>query len=75
MPKIDAFLRTMIEKGGSDLHLCSCMKPKIRVHGQLQPLDVPEISPAEMKDILYEIAAPVKKMGLVRQKQRPGLRV
>ena len=45
MPKIDAFLRTMIEKGGSDLHLCSCMKPKIRVHGQLQPLDVPEISP------------------------------
>ena len=61
MPKIDAFLRTMIEKGGSDLHLCSCMKPKIRVHGQLQPLDVPEISPAEMKDILYEIAAPLKK--------------
>ena len=52
MPKIDAFLRTMIEKGGSDLHLCSCMKPKIRVHGQLQPLDVPEISPAEMKDVL-----------------------
>ena len=28
MARIDAFLKTMIEKGGSDLHLCSSMQPK-----------------------------------------------
>jgi twitching motility protein PilT len=55
MAKIDEFLRTMIENKGSDLHLCSCQPPKIRVHGDLQALDVPPISPEEMRDILKEI--------------------
>ncbi len=61
MARIDAFLKTMIDKGGSDLHLCSSMQPKIRVHGRLEPLDEPEIPPEQMKDILFEIADPLKK--------------
>ena len=55
MAKIDEFLRTMIESKGSDLHLCSCQPPKIRVHGDLQALPVPPISPDEMRGILKEI--------------------
>ncbi|MBQ9367634.1 MAG: type IV pilus twitching motility protein PilT [Victivallales bacterium] len=60
MAKIDEFLRTMIENKGSDLHLCSCQPPKIRVHGDLQALDVPPIPPEEMRDILKEICSESK---------------
>ena len=60
MPKIDEFLRELIAKGGSDLHLCSTLPPKIRVHGQLEALPVPPISPEEMTAILKEIAPPAK---------------
>lgn len=56
MAKIDNFLRTMIDKHGSDLHLCSTLPPKIRVHGELEPLPVPAISSEEMTEVLREIA-------------------
>lgn len=55
MAKIDAFLRAMVSEHGSDLHLASTLPPKIRVHGDLMPLDVPPIYPDEMLEILHEI--------------------
>ena len=60
MAKIDEFLRDMVGKGGSDLHLCSTLPPKTRIHGELTPLDFPAISPEEMEDILHEIATDAK---------------
>ena len=57
MAKIDEFLLAMMERNGSDLHLCSTQPPKIRVHGDLEPLPVPPISAEEMYDILKEIAS------------------
>jgi twitching motility protein PilT len=55
MAKIDEFLHTLMEKKGSDLHLCSGLPPKIRVHGRLEALDQPPISPDQMRQILHEI--------------------
>ena len=57
MAKIDEFLLAMMERKGSDLHLCSTQPPKIRVHGDLEPLPVPAISSEEMYGILKEIAS------------------
>jgi len=48
MAKINEFLRKMIEKGASDLHLCSSLPPKIRVHGQLEPLEGEPPIPADL---------------------------
>lgn len=56
MAKIDEFLKTMIDKGGSDLHLCSTLPPKIRVHGELEPLPVPPLSKEDMRALMKEIA-------------------
>ena len=53
MAKIDAFLRAMVSEHGSDLHLASTLPPKIRVHGDLMPLDVPPIYPDEKLEILH----------------------
>ena len=55
MPKIDEYLITMIDKGGSDLHLCATLPPKIRVHGVLEALPVPSINADEMRGLLREI--------------------
>ena len=55
MARIDDFLLAMVERGGSDLHLCSGLPPKIRVHGDLEPLDEPPITADEMAGILHEV--------------------
>lgn len=55
MPRIDDFLIAMVEEGGSDLHLCSTLPPKIRVHGELHALNQPPIPPDEMTELLHEI--------------------
>ncbi len=39
MAEIDALLRYLKEKGGSDLHLVAGMEPRIRVHGGLEPVE------------------------------------
>jgi twitching motility protein PilT len=55
MPKIDEYLLEMIDKGGSDLHLCSTLPPKIRVHGVLEALPAAPISQDDMFNLLQEI--------------------
>ena len=55
MQKIDEYLLEMIDKGGSDLHLCSTLPPKIRVHGVLEALPAAPISQDDMFNLLQEI--------------------
>lgn len=38
MAAIDSLLRTMLEKGGSDLHLTVGLPPKSRISGSLVPI-------------------------------------
>jgi twitching motility protein PilT len=40
-PHVDDLLRQVVERSGSDLHLLDGLPPKVRVHGALEPLDVP----------------------------------
>ena len=49
---LSELLRKMIELGGSDLHITTNSAPMVRVHGVLRPLDCPEMSPAETKQLL-----------------------
>ncbi|MEN9360839.1 MAG: hypothetical protein RL095_2374 [Verrucomicrobiota bacterium] len=56
MAQIDAFLRYMAENGGSDLHLQSNHKPKVRKSGNLTDIPGYEvITPEAMEPILKEI--------------------
>ena len=58
MALIDEYLKTMLAKGGSDLHLTVGQPPKIRAHGHLQPLDRPVVTKDAITQILKEICAP-----------------
>ncbi len=58
MAILDDYLRTMLEKGGSDLHLTVGLPPKIRAHGRLEALDRPVITEEAMGQTLQEVCAP-----------------
>jgi twitching motility protein PilT len=52
----------MVDSGGSDLHLTTNSPPRIRVHGELKPLeDVPPLGPAETKQLAYSILTDAQK--------------
>ena len=57
--RIDAFLKFMVDKDGSDLMLASGSKPMIRIHGDLMALDFGEgdtvLSTELTQKLIYEI--------------------
>ena len=54
-------LRKMIELGGSDLHITTNSAPMVRVHGVLRPLEYPEMTPAETKQLAYSVLTDAQK--------------
>src|SRR5262245_3302133 len=54
-------LRKMIELNGSDLHITTNSPPMVRVHGTLRPLEYPELSPGETKQVAYSVLTDAQK--------------
>jgi twitching motility protein PilT len=54
-------LKTLVERGGSDLHLTTNSPPMIRVDGDLTPLDFPPLTVPETKQLVYSILTDVQK--------------
>src|SRR5882757_8119314 len=54
-------LRRMLEMSGSDLHITTNSPPQIRVHGHLVPLDLPQMTPAETKQLAYSVMTDSQK--------------
>ena len=54
-------LKKMLELGGSDLHISTNTPPQVRVHGHLQPLDLPMLTPSETKQLAYSVLTDAQK--------------
>ena len=54
-------LKKLLELSGSDLHITTNSPPQIRVHGHLQPLDMPPLTPAETKALAYSVMTDAQK--------------
>ena len=54
-------LRKLIEMSGSDLHITTNSPPQIRVHGVLHALDLPPLTPAESKQLVYGVMTDAQK--------------
>src|SRR5256884_4963129 len=54
-------LKRLLEMSGSDLHLTTNSPPQIRVHGHLVPLDLPQLTPAETKQLSYSVMTDSQK--------------
>jgi twitching motility protein PilT len=61
MPTLPELLKTTCEMDGSDLHLSIDSPPQVRVHGDLQRLDLPALSPSDTKTLAYSVLTDAQK--------------
>jgi len=55
MVTLEDLLRTMVDKGGSDLHLTAGSPPRVRVDGELLPLEMDKLVPETSQQLIYSI--------------------
>src|ERR1700691_5182048 len=48
-------LRTMVEKGASDLHITTNTPPLLRIDGSIVPLRLPALGPVETKQLCFSV--------------------
>src|SRR3954454_5264595 len=61
MATLPDLLKTMVEAEGSDLHIATQTPPQVRVHGHLRRLPLPELTPAETKNLAYSVLTDSQK--------------
>jgi twitching motility protein PilT len=61
MATLPELLKTMVEMDGSDLHIATNTPPQIRVNGRLARLELPELQPAETKQLVYSVLTDTQK--------------
>ncbi len=66
--KIDIYLKELVEKKGSDLHLKVGRPPLMRINGELTPTSHPVISKKEMVDILLPMLTEIQMNKLEKER-------
>jgi twitching motility protein PilT len=61
-PNLHQLLKTMIEKGASDLHITTGTPPQLRIDGTLVPLKLQPLMPQETKQLCYSILTEDQKV-------------
>src|SRR5438105_1736501 len=61
MATLPELLKTLVEKHGSDLHIATDTPPQVRVHGELERLEMPLLTPAETKQLVYSVLTDSQK--------------
>ena len=69
MVNLQDLLRTMVEKGASDLHLTTGVPPVLRLHGRLVPMEIQALVPAETKSLAYSILTDAQKHKFEEEKE------
>ena len=54
-------LKTLVDQGGTDLHVTTNSPPVIRIDGKMIPLQVPPMAPAETKNLIYSVLTDSQK--------------
>jgi twitching motility protein PilT len=61
MATLPELLKTLVDMDGSDLHIATDTPPQVRVHGDLQRLQMPTLAPAETKQLVYSVLTDSQK--------------
>lgn len=61
LPTLPELLKTTVEMGGSDLHIATNTPPQVRVHGKLQRLNLPSMTPSDTKQLIYSVCTDAQK--------------
>ena len=52
---LNDYLFDVIDKGASDLHITVGVPPMVRLHGKVQALDYPKLTPTVTRELIYDI--------------------
>lgn len=66
---IHQLLRTMVEKGASDLHLTVGSPPQLRIDGRLFAIRTPPLGPAEIQSIAYSVLSEKQRKGFEEENE------
>jgi len=58
---LHGLLKLMLEKGASDLHITAASAPVVRVDGEMEPLELPALRPADCKRLCYSVLTDQQK--------------
>src|SRR5881394_201804 len=61
MATLPELLKITVDMNGSDLHITTNTPPQIRVHGHLQRLQGPDMSPSDTKALVYSVLTDAQK--------------
>jgi twitching motility protein PilT len=61
MATLPELLKMTVELDGSDLHIATETPPQVRVHGELQRLQLPLMNAAETKQLVYSVLTDAQK--------------
>jgi twitching motility protein PilT len=61
MMTLPELLQKVVEMDGSDLHIATKTPPQIRVHGHLERLEGPDLTPSDSKQLTYSIMNDAQK--------------
>jgi twitching motility protein PilT len=61
-PSMPQLLKAMLDKGASDLHITTGSPPQLRIDGELIPLRVDPLTPAETRELCYSILSDAQKL-------------
>ncbi|MBC7385846.1 MAG: type IV pilus twitching motility protein PilT [Cryobacterium sp.] len=61
-------LQTMVQNGGSDLHVASNSPPMIRVRGDMAKLNVPPLTPAEVEQMIMATLTDAQRAEIIKDK-------
>ena len=62
VPSLSDLLKRMVDAGGSDLHITVDSPPRLRLHGELKPLeDLPVLGPMDTKQLAYSVLTDAQK--------------
>jgi twitching motility protein PilT len=62
-------LKALIDQGGSDLHISPDSPPRLRIDGQLLPLDLPSLGSQDAKQLCYSVLTEDQKREFESQKE------
>ena len=58
MVEMSELLQLVVDEGVSDLHLEVGVAPVVRLHGEMQPLDLPPLTPEDTDALIKSIPPP-----------------
>jgi twitching motility protein PilT len=61
MATLPELLKSLVDMGGSDLHIATNTPPQVRVNGELQRLKLAELTPSETKQVVYSVLTDAQK--------------